>query len=104
MDRGSKIVSTVRDEKESQKRERERDSRNKIREEKNAEKRESGRKEIKARKGRQVLKTMFFNVFVAPEVRRVAEAPSAEPSGRRRDVKLRAAVARSTFRSLNAKK
>ena len=48
--------------------------------------------------------TVFLQCFVAPEGRkaRLAKAAGAEPFGQRRDGKVDAVVARSTFRSQNA--
>ena len=47
--------------------------------------------------------TVFFQWFVAPESKsRLAKAAGAEPAGQRRDEKLHAVVARSTFPSQNA--
>ena len=48
--------------------------------------------------------TVFFQCFVAPKgqtVSRLAKAAGAEPSGRMRDEKVHAVVARNTFRSQN---
>ena len=49
--------------------------------------------------------TMFFHCFVAPEGRKVGSLKrrGAEPAGQMRDEKVHAVVARSTFRSPNAK-
>ena len=57
-----------------------------------------------ARKGREVAKHCFSNVLWLRRVNnyRLAKA-GAEPSGRMREEKLHAVVARSTFRSQNVK-
>ena len=48
--------------------------------------------------------TVFFQWFVAPEGKsRLAKAAGAEPAGQRRDEKLHAVVARSTFPNQNVK-
>ena len=79
--------------------------------EKRREERESlRRKKIQVReKVGKSRNAVFFQWFVAPEGRKVgslnlAKAAGAEPAGQMRDKKLHAVVARSTFRSQNAKK
>ena len=47
--------------------------------------------------------TVFFQWFVAPEGRKVGSLKRREPAGQRRDEKLHAVVARSTFPSQNVK-
>jgi len=72
-----------------------------------SEKSKSQKKEdAGAGKGRKVAKHCFFQCFGAPDgcqVRRLAKAAGAEPSREMRDEKLHGVVARSTFRSQNAK-
>jgi hypothetical protein len=69
-------------------------------EERRSEKRKSQQKDKQGtRKGRQVAKCRVFPMLCGSESSksRLAKAASAEPSGRMRNQKLLAAVARSTF-------
>ena len=78
----------------------------KRREERRSEKRKSQKKEDEgARKGRKAPKRCVFPMFCGSGVSksRLAKAAGAEPSGEMRDEQLHAVVARSTFRSQNAK-
>ena len=73
-------------------------------EERRSEKRKSQKKEdAGVRKGRKVAKHYVFPMFwrSGGSKSRLAKAAGVEPSGHMRDDKLRAAVARSTFRSQN---
>ena len=73
-------------------------------EERRSEKRKSQKKEdAGVRKGRKVAKHYVFPMFLRSggSKSRLAKAAGVEPSGHMRDDKLRAAVARSTFRSQN---
>ena len=73
-------------------------------EERRSEKRKSQKKEdADARKGRKVAKHCVFPMICGPggSKRRLAKVAGAEPSGKMRDEKLHAIVARSTFRSQN---
>ena len=74
-----------------------------VREEKRRRKRKSQKKEDPgARKGRKVVKHVFFNdLWLRRVEKRLAKAAGAEPAGQMRDEKLHAVVARSTFRSQN---
>ena len=83
------------------------DSGNRKAEERRSEKRKSQKKEdAGARKGRKVANRCVFLMICGPgESRsRLAKAAGAEPSGRMRDEKLHAVVARSTFRSQKGKR
>ena len=82
------------------------DSENRKAEETRSEKRKSQKKEdAGARKGRKVANRCVFPMICGPgESRsRLAKTAGAEPSGRMRDEKLHAVVARSTFRNQKAK-
>ena len=73
-------------------------------EERRSEKRKSQKKEdAGARKGRKVAKHCVFPMICGSggSKSRLAKAAGAEPAGERRDEKLHAFVARSTFRSQN---
>ena len=73
-------------------------------EERRSEKRKSQKKEdADARKGRKVAKHCVFPMICGSggSKSRLAKAAGAEPAGERRDEKLHAVVARSTFRSQN---
>ena len=75
-------------------------------EETRSEKRKSQKKEdAGARKGRKVTKHRVFPMICGSggSKSRLAKAAGAEPAGRMRDEKLRAVVARSTFRSKHDK-
>ena len=74
------------------------------REEKRRRKRKSQKKEdAGARKGRKVAKHCVFPMIWGSggSKSRLAKAAGAEPAGQRRDKKLHAVVARSTFPSEN---
>ncbi len=76
------------------------------REEERSEKRKRQKKEdAGARKGRKVPKYRVFPMFWGSggSKRRLTKAAGAEPSGQMRDEELHAVVARSKFRSQNAK-
>ena len=75
-----------------------------VTEERRSEKRKSQKKEdADARKGRKVAIHYVFPMICGSggSKSRLAEAAGAEPSGQRRDEKLHAVVARSTFPSQN---
>ena len=75
-----------------------------VTEERRSEKRKSQKKEdADARKGRKVAIHCVFPMICGSggSKSRLAKAAGAEPSGQRRDEKLHAVVARSTFRSQN---
>ena len=77
-----------------------------FREERRRRKRKSQKKEDPgARKGRKVAKRCVFPMICGSggSKSRLAKAAGAEPAGQMRDEKLHAVVARSTFRSQNAK-
>ena len=61
------------------------------------------REDAGARKGRKVAKHCVFQMFCGSggSTSRLAKAAGAEPAGQRRDEKLHAVVARSTFPSQN---
>lgn len=72
-----------------------------VREEKESQKEDQEKQDQGARKGRKLAKHCVFPIFCGPRgsTSRLAQAAGAEPSGRMRNQKLHAAVARSTFRS-----
>ena len=75
-------------------------------EERRSEKRKSQKKEdADARKGKKVAKHCVFPMICGSggSKSRLAKAAGAEPAGQRRDEKLHAVVARSTFPSQNVK-
>ena len=76
----------------------------KIRREKSSRERVRRKKmEMREKVGKSQF-TVFFQWFVAPEGKsRLAKAAGAEPAGQRRDEKLHAVVARSTFPNQNVK-
>ena len=73
------------------------------REEKDQKRKSKRTEDTDARKGRKVAKHCVFPMICGSggSKRRLAKAAGAEPAGQRRDEKLHAIVARSTFPSEN---